>query len=205
MVPTESNSVTHEIIVVDGGSNDDTAIIATDRGAILLESVPGRGQQLGEGAAAAAGDWLLFLHADTRPETGWWDAIVAFTADPANNSAAAYFVFALDDDSRPARLLEHIVRLRSSIFRLPYGDQGLLIHRSHYERLGGYRRVPIMEDFDLVRRIGSRNLKSLNVVAITSALKYRRDGYLLRSLLNLLTLGLYAAGVSPNHLNWLRR
>lgn len=205
LVPLETNSVTHEIIVADGGSNDDTAIVASKGGAILLESVPGRGQQLSRGAAAATGEWLLFLHADTRPEPGWWDTIAAFTADPANNSTAAYFLFRLDDDSHAARLLEHIVQLRNSIFALPYGDQGLLIHRSHYERLGGYRKMPIMEDFDLIRRIGSRNLRSLEVAAITSAVKYRRDGYIIRSLINLLTLGLYVAGISPNYLNGLRR
>ena len=203
--PSESSSVAHEIIIADGGSIDDTAIVANDGGAILLESVRGRGQQLAAGAAAAAGDWLLFLHADTRPESGWWDTVVAFTAHPSNNSTAGYFVFALDDYTKAARLLERIVRLRNSLFGLPYGDQGLLIHRSHYERLGGYRKVPLMEDFDLVRRIGRRNLRSLGVTAITSAEKYRRDGYLLRPLINLCVLGLYAAGISPRHLSRLRR
>ena len=200
-----SHSVAHEIIVADGGSIDDTIAVAMDGGAIVLETTRGRGLQLAAGAAAAAGDWLLFLHADTRPQRGWWDTVAAFTADASNHSVAAYFVFSLDDTTWAARLIERMVRLRSSVFGLPYGDQGLLIHRRHYERIGGYRTVPLMEDVDLVRRIGHRNLRALAATALTSAEKYRRDGYLLRPLINLCMLGLYAAGVSPHHLSRLYR
>jgi rSAM/selenodomain-associated transferase 2 len=200
-----SSCVAHEIIVADGGSIDDTATVAIDGEAIFLETMRGRGRQLAAGAAAAAGDWLLFLHADTRPQPGWSQAVAAFIADPANATVAGYFDLALDDDARAARLLERVVQLRSAIFGLPYGDQGLLIHRTFYERLGGYRMVPLMEDVDLVRRIGRRNLRSLAATAVTSAEKYRRDGYLLRPLLNVCMLGLYAAGVSPQRLSRLYR
>lgn len=191
----------HEVIVADGGSIDETARIAADSEVIFLETLRGRGRQLGAGAEAAAGEWLLFLHADTRPQPGWSEAVSAFIADPGNRFRAGYFRFALDDSAWTARVVERIVRLRSRLFALPYGDQGLLIGRSFYEQLGGYKRLPLMEDVDIVRRIGRGRLRQLAATAFTSAEKYRRDGYLLRPLRNLFMLGLYAAGVSPRLLS----
>jgi rSAM/selenodomain-associated transferase 2 len=200
-----ASQLPHEVIVADGGSIDDTALIVMDGGAIFLEAQRGRGRQLAAGAAAAAGDWLLFLHADTQPQAGWTQAVQAFMVDPENKFQAGYFRFALDDRARAARLIERVVRLRSRILGLPYGDQGLLIGRTFYEKLGGYKRLPVMEDVDIVRRIGRRRMKPIAATAVTSADKYRRDGYLLRPLRNLFMLGLYAAGVSPRYLSTLYR
>lgn len=194
-----------EILVADGGSIDDTRLIATQKDVIFLEAPRGRGQQLAKAAAETAGDWLLFLHADTRLSPGWWDAAKAFIADPRNEHRAGYFRFRLDDDARAARLLEVLVRWRCRLFGLPYGDQGLLISRAFYEALGGYKRIPLMEDVDLAARIGRRNLRPLNARALTSPEKYRRDGYLLRPLRNLVCLGLYSVGVSPRYIAGLYR
>jgi rSAM/selenodomain-associated transferase 2 len=193
----------HEVIVADGGSIDDTPLIAISGGAILLEAQRGRGRQLAAGAAAAAGDWLLFLHADTQPQAGWVKPVQAFMADPENRFRAGYFRFALDDRARAARMIERVVGLRSRLLGLPYGDQGLLIGRIFYEKLGGYKRLPLMEDVDIVRRIGRNRLGPIEATAVTSADKYRRDGYLLRPIRNLFMLGLYTAGVSPRYLNTL--
>lgn len=194
-------NVPHEIIVSDGGSIDETAAIAGDGDAIFLETQRGRGRQLAAGAKAAAGDWMLFLHADTSLQCGWGDAVQVFVDDPANRYRAGYFRFALDDPARAARLLEGLVRLRSRVLRLPYGDQGLLISRSFYEQLGGYKSLPLMEDVDMVRRIGRNRLQPIAATATTSADKYRRDGYLARPLRNLILLTLYSAGVSPRYLS----
>jgi rSAM/selenodomain-associated transferase 2 len=195
----------HEVIVADGGSIDGTSFAAMDGGAIFLETQRGRGGQLAAGAAAAGGDWLLFLHADTQPQAGWADAVGAFMTDPKNHYRAGYFRFALDDRARAARLIEHVVRVRSRFFGLPYGDQGLLIGRTFYEKLGGYSQIPLMEDVEMVRRIGRGRLRLIDATAVTSADKYRRDGYFLRPLRNLLMLALYAVGVSPRYLNTLYR
>lgn len=196
-----SGEIACEVIVADGGSIDDTRITATKGGAIFLETRRGRGQQLSDGAVAAAGDWLLFLHADTRLGAGWAPAVRAFTGDRGSDTRAAYFRFALDDKATAARLIEYFVAGRSRLLGLPYGDQGLLIGREFYESLGGFKRIPLMEDVDMVRRIGRRNLEALDVVALTSAERYRRDGYLRRPLRNLLCLGLYSIGVSPQRID----
>ena len=184
-----------EIIVVDGGSADETRRIAAAAGAGVLEAPPGRGQQLAAGAIAARGDWLLFLHADTRPAGAWPDVVASFIADPANGRRAGYFRYALDDPAPAARRLETIVRWRNRMLGLPYGDQGLLISRAFYNALGGYRRIALMEDINLVRRIGRRRLVMLEAEALTSAERYRREGYLRRPVRNALCLALYSAGV----------
>lgn len=200
-----TSAIAYEIIVADGGSIDDTAAVAIDGDAIFLETARGRGRQMAAGAAAAAGDWLLFLHADTRPLPGWAHAVATFISDPGNAVVAGYFNLTLDDDSWAARHLERLVRLRNVLFGLPHGDQGLLIHRSFYDQLGGYRCLPLVEDVDLARRIGRRRLRPVGATVTTSAEKYRRDGYLMRPLLNCCLLALYAVGVSPHRLSRLQR
>ena len=186
-----------ETVVVDGGSSDDTVGLARRAGARVVAAPTGRGAQLAAGAGITASDWLLFLHADTRLAAGWGAAAAAFVADPANAARAAAFAFALDDPSPQARRLERLVAWRCRALGLPYGDQGLLIAREHYRRLGGFRPLPIMEDVDLVRRIGRRNIVMLPVDAVTSAERWRREGWTARSARNLLCLSLYFLGVPP--------
>jgi rSAM/selenodomain-associated transferase 2 len=187
-----------EVIVVDGGSRDDTAARASALGARLVVAPPGRGPQLAAGAAAAKGAWLLFLHADTRLAPGWSAVVAAFVAGPENAARAGYFALRLDDGGWPARVLERGVALRCRWLGLPYGDQALLLAAEFYRALGGFRPLPLMEDVDLVRRIGRRRLIALDAMATTSASRYRRDGYLRRSLRNLTCLALYYLGVPPH-------
>ena len=191
----EERGLPVEVVVADGGSRDGTADEARRHGARLVEAEAGRGRQLAAGAAAAAGTWLLFLHADTRPAPGWNEEASAFIGAPGNRNRAACFRFALDDRATIARLLERLVALRCFLFALPYGDQGLLIHRSLYDALGGFRPLPLMEDVDLVRRLGRRRLAYLRTPAVTSAVRYRRSGYAPRMARNLCCLLLFSLGV----------
>jgi rSAM/selenodomain-associated transferase 2 len=189
-----------EIILADGGSADDTVAIADAAGARTLVTPRGRGTQLAAGAAAASGDWLLFLHADCRLAPAWQQAIEAFVTAPGATGRAGYFAFALDDRSPAARRLERIVAWRCRALALPYGDQGLLIARALYDRVGGFSPIPLMEDVDLVRRLGRRRLAALRVPLYASARRYRRDGYVGRMLRNLLCLSLYFLGVPPRRI-----
>jgi rSAM/selenodomain-associated transferase 2 len=198
--PPGAEAFPAEIIVADGGSNDGTPELAIAGGARLIKSPRGRGAQLEAGAHAASGDWLLFLHADTRLGDGWRVAVASFAADPANAKRAAYFCFALDDRKPAARRLERMVAWRCRTFALPYGDQGLLIARDFYEELGRFRDWPLMEDVEIVRRIGRERLVPLPVAAVTSAQRYRRSGYVAQSLRNLVLLSLFFLRVPPRAL-----
>ena len=186
-----------EVIVVDGGSRDASARIARRARARVIEAPRGRGIQLAAGAKAAASDWLLFLHADCRLEPGWEDAVGAFVAAPGAACRAGYFTLALDDDAPAARRLERLVAWRSRVLALPYGDQGLLISHALYDEVGGYKAIPLMEDVDIIRRLGRARLKPVGATIIASAQRYRRDGYSRRMLRNLLCLSLYFLGVPP--------
>lgn len=184
-----------EIVIADGGSSDDTLAVAERRSLRLVSAPAGRGPQLASGARASAGEWLLFLHADTRLAQGWMEAVASFVNNPASRGKAAAFRFAVDDASRAARILERVVAWRCRVLALPYGDQGLLISRGLYEALGGYPENPLMEDVALVSAIGRERLRFLDVPAVTSAKKYASGGYVLRPLRNLSCLGLYFLGL----------
>jgi rSAM/selenodomain-associated transferase 2 len=184
-----------EIIVVDGGSQDASAAIAQEAGARVIAAARGRGTQLAAGAAAAKLDWLLFLHADCRPLPGWEDAVRGFIA--ATDGTAGYFGLRLDDAAPAARRLERIVAWRCRALALPYGDQGMLIHRQLYAAIGGYAAIPLMEDVDLARRLGRARLRRIGATMLASAKRYRSGGYVRRPLHNLICLSLYFAGVPP--------
>lgn len=186
----------YEIVVVDGGSTDETRAVAEAHGARLIAAPKGRGVQLRAGAEAARGEWLLFLHADTVLGEGWREAVRRHVATAPR--CAGCFRLRLDSEAWQARLIERGVAARVRLFGLPYGDQGLLISRALCDRVGGFAPLPLMEDVDLARRIGRRRLRLLGAEALTSAARWEEEGWMTRSARNLLCLGLYGLGVSPD-------
>lgn len=201
LVPAAVDGLVREVIIVDGGSTDRTLKIADQAGATVVRSQPGRGQQLAAGAQRARMPWLLFLHADTVLEPGWDSeaSVLLERVDLCQRpEAAAAFRFALDDRGLLPRILELGVSLRCSLLRLPYGDQGLLIPKRLYDTLGGYRQLPLMEDVDIVRRLGRSRIVMLRSEAVTSAVRYHRDGYIRRVIRNLGCLTLYYLRVPPS-------
>jgi rSAM/selenodomain-associated transferase 2 len=184
-----------EVVVSDGGSTDGTPCVAASLGARVVMAARGRGGQLAAGIAAARGDWLLLLHADTRLAPGWAEICRDFIA--AGPARAGYFRFVLASEDARARRLERAVAWRCRRLALPYGDQGLLIPRALLDAVGGVRDLPLMEDVDLVRRLGRHRLAPLAAAAVTSAARWERDGWYRRSARNLLCLLLYFCGVPP--------
>lgn len=198
LVPAAVEGIVTEVIIADGGSIDLTCQIADDCGADVVISAPGRGKQLACGASRAKSDWLLFLHADTVLEDDWQRAAVQFMRDVESGRqapAAGVFEFRLDDSGVRPRLLEALVKARCAVFALPYGDQGLLIQRRLFDSIGGFRDMPIMEDVDIVRRLGRRRIANLKAHATTSAERFQKDGYMARMVRNQVCLALYGVGV----------
>jgi rSAM/selenodomain-associated transferase 2 len=187
----------YDVVVVDGGSKDATIDEARQRGAQVIKCEPGRGKQLAAGGKHAKGTWLLFLHADTELETGWFQEVEQFITNNTELSHVGVFSYKLDNDTPAAGVLEAIVNWRTCTLALPYGDQGLLISNVFYRDLHGYAPIAIMEDVEIVRRIGRNRLHIFKSHAITSSYKYRRDGYISRPLKNFLCLVLYFLGFQP--------
>ncbi|WP_136440877.1 TIGR04283 family arsenosugar biosynthesis glycosyltransferase [Pacificoceanicola onchidii] len=190
-----SAGLIREVIFSDGGSADATLRIAEAAGAEVVTGPPSRGGQLARGARAAGGEWLLFLHADTVLEEGWSGAVLDVLGQPG----AWYFRLRFDGTGFAPRFVAGWANLRSKLFHLPYGDQGLLIHRSVFDAAGGYPDMPLMEDVALARALG-KALQALPIEAVTSAEKYRRQGWLKRGGRNLATLLRYFAGADVEQL-----
>lgn len=198
LVPGAVEGLVKDVVVCDAGSADRTLELAEEAGCRVLSTDRGRGGQLRAGAAAARGDWLLFLHADTVLQPGWERAVEAHIA--RHPGKAGYFRLRFDDPMVKARLWEKGVALRCAVLALPYGDQGLLVSKSLYDETGGYPDWPLMEDVELVRRIGRKRLRLIDATAETDAGKFRRDGWLRRSARNVAFLVAWAFGADPRDL-----
>ncbi|WP_081894635.1 TIGR04283 family arsenosugar biosynthesis glycosyltransferase [Ruegeria halocynthiae] len=183
-----------ELIVTDGGSTDQTLEIADAAGAGIVTGTPSRGGQLRRGCAIAKGEWLLILHADTVLQDGWTKEVGAHLA---TGKPAAFRLRFAAKGFGPAWVAGW-ANLRSRMFGLPYGDQGLLVPRQAYQQAGGYPDQPLMEDVALVRALP--RITVLSGCAVTSADRYARAGWIRRGARNLWTLTRYFLGADPERL-----
>ena len=141
-----------EIIIVDCGSQDKTIDVANIYGAKIFKSKErNRGLQLDIGAKNSKGDWLIFLHADTRLTHDWFRKTNSFLK--GNKNSIYYFKFKINHKKIIYRVLEILVNIRSKYFKKPYGDQGLIIHRNIYLKNNGFRKIPLMEDVDFLNNL----------------------------------------------------
>jgi uncharacterized protein len=181
------------------GAADLSALRAAHPRVMWLDAPRGRALQMNAGAAVARGSWLVFLHADTRLPAGWRGAIAE--AERHDGVTFGCFRFGLDSPHVMARIIELGVRLRVALFTLPYGDQALFVRREAFQAVGGYAWLPILEDVDLVRRLGvTGKLWRASNIAVTSARRWERLGWLRVTVQHQRLIVLYFLGVSPERL-----
>ncbi len=188
-----------EVIVVDGGSVDETPVIAENWGARVIHSAPGRARQMNNGASEAKGAIVLFLHADTFLPKDWPTSVREVVS--RSNTSLGSFLHTFDDASLWHRFISLTVNLRSWIFRLPYGDQALFLPRKTWDQLKGYQELPILEELDLIRRakkLGRIRFSSKKVT--TSARRGRRQGELRTTIANDILLIGFALHIHPRRL-----
>ena len=173
-----------EIIIVDCGSEDKTIEIANIYGAkVFISKERNRGLQLDIGARNSKGDWLIFLHADTRLTHDWFRKKNLFLKGTKNS--IYYFKFKIDHKKIIYRVLEVLVNFRSKYFKQPYGDQGLIINRNTYFKNNGFREIPLMEDVDFLRRLkNKKDLKELNSPIFISSRKWEKTNIFLQAIKN---------------------
>ena len=196
---------TGEVLVVDGGSSDGTDSLAESLGASVIRTAPPRAGQLNHGAVEATGDVLLFLHADTRlPEK--YDTHILETLKSPSVSAGA-FSLSIDSLHPGLRLIELLANFRSRYLSLPYGDQALFLRSRTFYRAGGFPQIPIMDDFELMRRLKkSGKIATLPERVFTSSRRWETMGVLKTTLINQLVIAAYLMGISPDLIaRWYRR
>jgi rSAM/selenodomain-associated transferase 2 len=188
-----------ELIIVDGGSVDNTVAIARQFTSCVLSSPPGRARQMNLGASHAGGDILLFLHADTLLPSGGLEAVRVAMQGPDIVGGAFRLAFV---PATPAlRAVAWGANMRTRLAKLPYGDQALFVRRRLFEELGGYANVPFLEDVKLVQALRKKGLLAIVPQAVqTSGRRWQRDGVLYTTLRNNLLMTLYFCGVSPGTL-----
>jgi rSAM/selenodomain-associated transferase 2 len=189
-----------EIIIVDGDPAGRTIEAARNMGVNTAISEKGRGKQMNLGAALAAGEILIFLHADTLLPADALELIE--TAMEDGSCVAGAFDLAVDSERPAFRLIEKAASIRSRLTRIPYGDQAIFVRKRDFQDLGGFRDIPIMEDVEIMQRIKKRKGKIciLRKAVRTSPRRWEKEGIVYTTLRNWLILFLYLSGVRPEKL-----
>ena len=189
-----------EIILVDGSPDGESIGTVTRGGVTLLTAPAGRARQMNAGADAATGDFLLFLHADTRLPAGAFRRIAETLSDGRHGAGA--FDLRYDSERPSMRIIARAACLRSRLTRIPYGDQAHFFRRDYFEAIGGYADIPFLEDVEIMRRIKRRRERIciLPEPVVTSARRQQQEGVLACTVRNGVVVALYYAGMSPERL-----
>ena len=186
-----------EVIVADGGSTDATARRATAAGARVLLAAPPRGTQLNTAAAVASHDHIIFLHADTMLPPGACEAV----RDALGRVAFGGFRIAFAEPAFKLRVAAAMINLRTRLTRCPWGDQAQFIRRDVFRESGGFRDMPIMEDYEIAQRMRGRGRVALLPLAVTtSGRRFLRKGVLRTAITNWSIIFSYRRGTPADEL-----
>ncbi|HYX15080.1 MAG TPA: TIGR04283 family arsenosugar biosynthesis glycosyltransferase [Nostoc sp.] len=204
-IATTQPNTNIEVIIVDGGSKDDTIKIAQSLNVKVISSSPGRAVQMNTGAVVATGEILLFLHADTCLPTGFDDMVRTALQQPG--AVAGAFKLRIDASLLSLRWVEWGINVRSHFYQMPYGDQAIFLTKAVFQQVGGFPELPIMEDFELMRRL--KRIGRIVIVptpVVTSARRWLQKGVFKTTLFNQVVIIAYLLGVSPKRIcRWYRR
>ena len=189
-----SAGILHQVIVSDAGSQDQTVQLAEDAGCKVICGQMGRGGQIAAGLRDIGTPWVLIVHADTTLPRGWSDFMEACFETPLT---AYYFKLGFRSLAWQAHVVSRLANLRAHLLGLPYGDQGLLMHRDLLKAVGGYPELPLMEDVAMARKLRGK-LRHLPLTVKTGAEKYEQNGWFLQSSSNLIRLIRYLSGTSSD-------
>lgn len=190
----------YEIIVVDGDPQGGTVKAIQSEDVVTITTEKGRGRQMNAGAAMSSGDILIFLHADTILPDGALNKISR--ALDKQDYVGGAFDLKIDSDRLFLKYISVRASLRSRWNRIPYGDQAIFMRKQYFDRIGGFKDIPLMEDVDLMRRIkkDGRKIHILPDKVTTSARRWQRDGALYTTVRNHILVVLFRLGVSPDRL-----
>jgi len=198
-IASTQTSTNVEVIIVDGGSEDNTVELAQSLGVKVLFAPKSRAEQMNKGTIAATGDILLFLHADTRLPAQF-DILVRDTLAQTDVIAGA-FALQIDAALWSLRLIEIGVNWRSRTLQMPYGDQAIFLPRAVFNKIGGFPKLLMMEDFELMRRLKRRGrIAIISVPVLTSARRWLQKGVIKTTLMNQIAIIAYLLGVSPERI-----
>jgi len=185
-----------EIIVVDGGSTDQSINRAAEFKVKVIKSMSGKAIQMNKAAKVAQNEYLLFLHADSRLPLNSLNALIK---EYRKNLESASFYVSFNVEGFLYRAYSKLSRINHYLFT--YGDQGLLVKKQIFESLGGFKEIPIMEDIDFIKRLKKKHtFKKLNYPIITSARRFKEHGAFIQQVKNILLVILFLIGVSPKRL-----
>ncbi|MBD2500671.1 TIGR04283 family arsenosugar biosynthesis glycosyltransferase [Anabaena azotica] len=198
-IATTQPSQNVEVVVVDGGSQDDTVAIAQSLGVKVISSSPGRAVQMNAGVGLATGEILLFLHADTQLPVGFDEMMLTALQQPGVIAGA--FALRINAEGASLRLVEKGVYWRSRFLQMPYGDQAIFMTKAIFQQVGGFPELPIMEDFELMRRLKPMGkIIILSVPVITSARRWLQKGVFKTTMINQVVIIGYLLGITPAQL-----